>query len=68
MFYTYKFFSAKDIKIIQTPGPETSHDQSVLVNTLDGIVAIVGDLMLNKLEFKNIADFIQGHQNIIPIL
>ena len=59
IFYIDESFSAKDITIIQTPGHETSHDQSVLVNTPKGIVAIVGDLMLNEKEFTDIADFSQ---------
>ncbi|NOQ37853.1 MBL fold metallo-hydrolase [archaeon] len=48
-----------DVYLLDTPGHESSNDRSVFVGTENGRVAIVGDLMLNEAEFRNIKDFSQ---------
>ncbi len=49
---------AAGVRIYKTPGHENSFDQSVLVDTDDGLVAIVGDLFLNEYEFRNPTKFL----------
>jgi len=50
---------ADGVTIIKTPGHESSQDQSVLADTDDGAVIIVGDLFLNEKEYRNPSDFSQ---------
>ncbi|NOQ37854.1 MBL fold metallo-hydrolase [archaeon] len=41
------------VMLLDTPGHEGSGDRSVLVNTPEGLVGIVGDLMFNSEAYKN---------------
>lgn len=49
---------AKSVRIFKTPGHENSLDQSVLVDTDEGLVAIVGDLFLNESEYRDPTKFL----------
>ena len=51
------------VTIIKTPGHENSMDQSVLIETEGGLVAIVGDLFLNEDEFRNPDKFLWPPDN-----
>ncbi len=42
-----------DVMLLDTPGHEGPGDRSVLVNTWEGLVGIVGDLMFNSEAYKN---------------
>ncbi len=42
----------RDVRVIRAPGHENSKDQTVVVLTAEGRVAIVGDLFLNRQEYE----------------
>jgi len=58
--YGYEYHARKsegyivpDVMMLDTPGHESPGDRSVLVNTQEGLVGIVGDLMFNSEAYKN---------------